>query len=181
MWVLDSAFHGIEEASWRWGQQLNEEQRSAVWQDVFNFGLFFGLPSRFMPKTLEELEEYRHDMLTGTALLSTEASQELVRRIFTYHSWKVPLPIARFGQAITKMSLDPELQQLLGERTSVGVTNYDRRASALFDWTMQHSYTLLPEEQRAQVIPIALEGRHKLKQGIGHLATATQRVRQLAA
>lgn len=181
MWVLDSGFHGIEEASRRWGQPLDDDQRSAIWQDTYNFGLFFGLPSRSMPKTLQELEEYRYGMLTGPELLRTDVSRDLVSKIFTYSSWKAPLPIARFGQAITKMSLDEELQQRLGEVTDVGVTPFDIRASALFDWTMQHTYSRLPMEQRAKVIPIALEGRHKLQQGIGHVATAVNYVKQMAA
>lgn len=141
-WVLMSLDHAVSEANRRWGKRpMTYKERDAVWRhDIRPFGLFFGTPDDALPKTLGDVFDYRHELVYGEKLLQTHVSRDLVQEIFSFHSWKAPLPYARFAQAITKASIDP----IMLEQASVTFTDRERRLSAGFDRFMQRTYARLP-------------------------------------
>lgn len=157
-WVLGCVFRGIEEANRRWAKPLQPADRRNLWQDTRTFGLLFGIPERVMPRDIDAIDEYWHDMLESNQLVQTAISCDLVHRIFSYHSWKAPLPLARFGQAVSKASIEPALLA----RAGVEMTRNERRISHAADWLMQHSYSRIPKARREQVIPMYLNTRRKM-------------------
>jgi len=158
VFVLDSIQHGIEEARRRFnGEPYDTEERTRVWDGMYSFGTFFGIPKGLIPRTTADLDEYRREMFDGGHLVQTEVSRDLLQKIFEYHNRKVPLPVARVGQAITKMSIEPEILAAAG----VEITAFDRRVSNSFDRFMQHTYAHLSHEGRAEAIPRALDANRR--------------------
>jgi uncharacterized protein (DUF2236 family) len=60
---------------------LSREEEAAYWEDYRVVGRLFGLRLRQMPRTLADLDDYRHSMLEGDRLYVTDWARERARAI----------------------------------------------------------------------------------------------------
>ncbi len=60
---------------------MSREGEAAYWEDYKVVGELFGLPRGHMPDTLEDLEDYRREMLEGDALRVTDWARDRARKI----------------------------------------------------------------------------------------------------
>jgi uncharacterized protein (DUF2236 family) len=60
---------------------LSREEEAAYWEDYRVVGRLFGLRLREMPRTLADLDDYRHSMLEGDRLYVTDWARERARAI----------------------------------------------------------------------------------------------------
>lgn len=94
---------------------LAEEERAAYWEDYKVVGRLFGLRRSDMPDTLDDLREYRREMLTGDRLLVTEWARTRARRIVLEPP--VPLylrPLVETANFITVALLPDEIRRQYG-------------------------------------------------------------------
>jgi uncharacterized protein (DUF2236 family) len=60
---------------------MSREEEAAYWEDYRVVGRLFGLRLRQMPRTLADLDDYRHSMLEGDRLYVTDWARERARAI----------------------------------------------------------------------------------------------------
>ena len=61
--------------------KLSDEEQDAYWQDYKQVGRLFGLEDRNMPDTLDDLREYRREMLEGDVLHVSDWARRRAREI----------------------------------------------------------------------------------------------------
>jgi uncharacterized protein (DUF2236 family) len=61
--------------------KLSDAQQAGYWEDYKQVGRLFGLRDRDMPDTLEDLREYKREMLTGDVLHVSDWARERARSI----------------------------------------------------------------------------------------------------
>jgi uncharacterized protein (DUF2236 family) len=60
---------------------LSRDEEAAYWEDYRVVGRLFGLKARDMPRTLDDLDDYRRSMLEGDSLYVTDWARERARAI----------------------------------------------------------------------------------------------------
>jgi uncharacterized protein (DUF2236 family) len=81
MWVLFSLVDSAVVVYRKYVRSMTREQEAALWSDYRVVGRLFGLPDRALPRTLEELDEYRREMLDGDRLHVSPWARDRARRI----------------------------------------------------------------------------------------------------
>src|SRR3712207_8695703 len=70
---------------------MSDAEQAAYWDDYKVVGRLFGLKRADMPDTLQDLRDYKHDMLTSGKLVVTDWARTRARQIVLEPP--VPLPI----------------------------------------------------------------------------------------
>jgi uncharacterized protein (DUF2236 family) len=101
----------------RYVRPLSDAEREAYWSDYKILGKLFGLRSRDMPNTIDELRDYVAEMLDGDVLHVSDDARELAIRIVLQPP--VPLvarPLLELANFITVGLLPPRLRREYGLR-----------------------------------------------------------------
>lgn len=81
LWVLFTLVDSGIVVYSKYVRSMSRDEQAAYWHDYKVVGKLFGLRSRDMPATLDDLDEYRERMLNGDELLVTDWARERARRI----------------------------------------------------------------------------------------------------
>jgi uncharacterized protein (DUF2236 family) len=81
LWIIATLVDSALLVHQRYVGELPQAERQAYWDDYRVVGSLFGLRERDMPETIEDLEAYVHDMLTGDVLHVSEQARELAIEI----------------------------------------------------------------------------------------------------
>jgi uncharacterized protein (DUF2236 family) len=81
MWILYTLVDSATLFYTVYVDRLTELQRRALWQDYKVVGELFGLDTSEMPDTLDELDAYGHEMLTGGRLCVGDWARRRARQI----------------------------------------------------------------------------------------------------
>jgi uncharacterized protein (DUF2236 family) len=89
MWILFTLVDSGLVVYPKYVRGLSEREQAAYWEDYKVVGRLFGLRESEMPNTLDDLREYRRDMLEGGALVVTDWARTRARQIVL----EPPLPL----------------------------------------------------------------------------------------
>ena len=81
MWVLFTLADSATVVYRKYVRDISRTEEAALWQDYRLVGRLFGLRDRDMPRTLDDLDEYRRSMLEGDRLHVSRWARERARRI----------------------------------------------------------------------------------------------------
>jgi uncharacterized protein (DUF2236 family) len=81
MWVLFSLVDSATVVYRKYVRSISREEEAALWHDYRLIGRLFGLRDRDMPRTLDELDDYRRSMLEGDRLHVSRWARERARKI----------------------------------------------------------------------------------------------------
>ena len=81
LWVLFTLVDSSTLIYRKYVGAMTREQEAAFWEDYRVVGSLFGLADSDMPATLEDLNDYRRDMLDGDVLHVTDWARERARSI----------------------------------------------------------------------------------------------------
>jgi uncharacterized protein (DUF2236 family) len=81
MWVLFTLVDSALVVYQLYVEKLSDEQQAGYWEDYKQVGRLFGLRDRDMPATIEDLREYKREMLAGDALHVSEWARRRARGI----------------------------------------------------------------------------------------------------
>jgi uncharacterized protein (DUF2236 family) len=115
LWVLFSLVDSALVVYRKYVRALSRDEEAAYWQDYKAVGRLFGLKAHQMPGTLEELDEYRRNMLEGDALVVTDWARTRARQIVL--APPVPLaarPLLETANFITVALLPDSLREQYG-------------------------------------------------------------------
>ena len=90
LWVLFSLVDSALVVYRAYVGGLTRDEEAAYWQDYRVVGRLFGLRQADMPRTLDDLDDYRHSMLDGDTLHVTDWARERARSIVL----EPPVPLA---------------------------------------------------------------------------------------
>ena len=90
LWVLFSLVDSALVVYRAYVGGLTRDEEAAYWQDYRVVGRLFGLRQADMPRTLDDLDDYRRSMLEGDTLHVTDWSRERARSIVL----EPPVPLA---------------------------------------------------------------------------------------
>lgn len=94
---------------------LSEDERAAYWEDYRLVGRLFGLRPGDMPKTLQDLREYRRDMLSGGRLVVTAWARTRARQIVLEPPVPVYVrPLVETANFVTIALLPDEIRRQYG-------------------------------------------------------------------
>jgi uncharacterized protein (DUF2236 family) len=94
---------------------LDDDEQTAYWEDNKVVGKLFGLRRRDMPDTLDDLREYKHEMLNSGRLVVTDWARSRARKIVLEPP--VPLrfrPLLRTVNFITVGLLPDQIRRQYG-------------------------------------------------------------------
>lgn len=142
LWVGSCAFKGIGVAAELLGQPLSPDARQTIYERRIRPHLLsFGTPRPLIPETVEAFDSYREQMLSGEMLVQHKPSKELLDLIYvSFHSPKVPEPLAWAGRALTKSFTESRIL----DRAGVPFTDREQAFVDGFTWTIRHTYGQLP-------------------------------------
>src|SRR3954454_613228 len=81
MWVLFTLVDSALVVYQLYVEKLRDDEQEAYWQDNRQVGRLFGLRDRDMPATIEDLRDYKRDMLDGDALHVSDWARRRAREI----------------------------------------------------------------------------------------------------
>ena len=81
LWIIATLVDSALLVHQRYVRELTRDERQAYWDDYRMVGGLFGLRELEMPSTIEDLEAYVQDMLTGDVLHVSEQARELAIEI----------------------------------------------------------------------------------------------------
>ena len=81
MWVLFTLVDSALVVYRKYVGALSREEEAAYWEDYKTVGLLFGLRMADMPGTLDDLDDYRREMIEGDTLHVTDWARERARQI----------------------------------------------------------------------------------------------------
>ena len=81
MWILYTLIESAALVFTTYVGELGRPQRMALWEDYKVVGELFGLRPSEMPATLDDLDEYGHEMLTGGQLFVSDWARRRVKQI----------------------------------------------------------------------------------------------------
>ncbi len=81
LWVLFTLVDSALVVYSRYVHSLSRAEEAAFWEDYKLVGRLFGLKRADMPRTLDDLDEYRERMLYGEELLVTDWARQRARQI----------------------------------------------------------------------------------------------------
>jgi uncharacterized protein (DUF2236 family) len=81
LWVLFTLADSAIVVYSKYVRTLDDDEQAALWGDYKVVGKLFGLRRADMPDTLEDLDEYRQDMLTSGRLVVTDWARSRARSI----------------------------------------------------------------------------------------------------
>lgn len=81
LWVLFTLVDSALVIYQKYVGKLSRDEQAAYWEDYKVVGQLFGLRRSAMPKTIDDLDEYRERMLTGDELHITDWARERARQI----------------------------------------------------------------------------------------------------
>jgi uncharacterized protein (DUF2236 family) len=81
LWVLFTLVDSGVVVYRKYVGSMSEAEEAAYWEDYKIVGELFGLPRGEMPDTLEDLRDYRREMLEGETLMVTEWARRRAREI----------------------------------------------------------------------------------------------------
>jgi uncharacterized protein (DUF2236 family) len=81
LWVLFTLVDSGTVVYRKYVRSMSREQEAAYWEDYKVVGELFGLACADMPDTLEDLHDYRREMLEGDTLEVTDWARRKARRI----------------------------------------------------------------------------------------------------
>jgi uncharacterized protein (DUF2236 family) len=81
MWVLFTLVDSALVVYQLYVEKLSDGEQAAYWEDYKQVGRLFGLRDRDMPRTIEDLREYKREMLEGDALHVSDWARRRAREI----------------------------------------------------------------------------------------------------
>src|SRR3954470_13513591 len=81
MWVLFTLVDSALVVYQLYVEKLRDDEQEAYWQDYRQVGRLFGLRDRDMPATIEDLRDYKREMLEGDALHVSDWARRRAREI----------------------------------------------------------------------------------------------------
>lgn len=81
LWVLFTLVDSGIVVYRKYVRSMSRAQEAAYWEDYKVVGELFGLARADMPDTLDDLDDYRREMLEGDTLLVTEWARDKARKI----------------------------------------------------------------------------------------------------
>jgi uncharacterized protein (DUF2236 family) len=81
MWVLFTLVDSALVVYQLYVEKLSDGEQAAYWEDYKQVGRLFGLRDRDMPHTIEDLREYKREMLEGDALHVSDWARRRAREI----------------------------------------------------------------------------------------------------
>src|SRR4051812_8397074 len=81
MWVLFTLVDSALVVYQLYVERLSDAEQEAYWQDYRQVGRLFGLRDRDMPATIEDLRDYKREMLAGDALHVSDWARRRAREI----------------------------------------------------------------------------------------------------
>jgi uncharacterized protein (DUF2236 family) len=137
----------------RYVRSLSRDERQAYWDDYRVMAATFGLADSEMPASIEDLETYMHDMLTGDILHVSDQARALAVKIVLQPP--VPLharPLLELANFITVGLLPSQVRRQYGLRWDP-LRGLAVRAGA--HWAKRLLIPALPERVRFRSIPVS--------------------------
>jgi uncharacterized protein (DUF2236 family) len=149
MWVLFTLVDSAGVVYSRYVRPLSREQWAGLWEDYKVIGKLLGMRLRDMPKTLEDLDDYRSEMLDGDALLVTDWARRRARQIVL--SPPVPLkfrPLLETANFITIALLPDRIRESYGFAPLPSVTLRKALVDVGAQYTRRALVPFLPDRLR---------------------------------
>src|SRR3954451_25180323 len=115
LWVLFTLVDSALVVYQLYVEKLTDEEQAAYWEDYKQVGRLFGLLDRDMPATIDDLREYRSEMLASDALHVSDWARRRAREIVLEPP--VPLlarPLLETGNFITIALLPDRIRREYG-------------------------------------------------------------------
>ena len=108
LWILATLVDSALLVYQRYVGPLSRDERDAYWQDYKVIGNLFGLADEHQPDTIEDFEQYMHEMLTGDVLhISDEARQLAIQIVMNPPVPTLAVPLLK-GANFATIGLLPE-------------------------------------------------------------------------
>ena len=115
LWVLFTLVDSGLVVYEKYVTELTEDERAAYWEDYKVVGGLFGLRHPDMPDTLDDLRDYRAEMLSSGRLVVTEWARTRARRIVLEPPVPIYLrPLVETANFVTIALLPEELRRQYG-------------------------------------------------------------------
>jgi uncharacterized protein (DUF2236 family) len=158
LWVLFTLVDSGMVVYEKYVARLDAEERAAYWEDYKVVGRLFGLRLRDMPDTLDDLRDYRREMLTSGRLVVTDWARTRARQIVL--APPVPLyvrPLVEVANFVTVALLPEEIRRQYGFRPVPPAVLRRALVAGSAEYVKRFVVPVLPD--RLRLVPAARPAR----------------------
>lgn len=117
--------------------RLSPRDRRRYYEDSILLARRFGIPDTIIPPTLEELDAYIDEMVSGDTLAVTETTRDLATHVLYPNVWIVPRTVGPLARFVTAGLLPERLREAYG-------FEWDAGKQALLDQISRGARLMIP-------------------------------------